>query len=81
MSESPVIGKIRKVSGIAGQYQLNAEVTYPGEPTAIYGFVGSTYGGNVIAISPSGAQMRVVTEVMDRCGSMLTESWVRAFFA
>lgn len=77
----PVIGKIKKINGVAGQFQYNVEVTYEGEPTSIYGFVGSVYGGRVVAISPSGYQVFVHQDVMDRCGSVLNPSWIKEYFA
>ncbi len=81
MSTTPVIGKPKKINGIAGQYQYNVTATYPGEDPVVYGFVGSVYGGRVIAISPSGIQTFVHPGVMDRCGATLNPEWIRRFFA
>lgn len=80
--ESPKLGKIKRVGGIAGQVQYNVEVTYPGEETHVLGFVGpaESYGGPVVMISESGHQVFVSSDVNARCGTFGPE-WVRRFFA
>lgn len=75
---APLVANVRKHAGIAGQFQVSAEVTYPGEPTAAITFVGSVYGGPVVMVSPSGHQT-YVTEP-ERFGDFGTE-WVKRFFS
>lgn len=72
-----VVERITRHAGIAGQYQLTAHVRYPGEGPSVVAFVGSVYGGPVVMISESGAQV-FVTEP-ERFGEF-GESWVRRFF-
>lgn len=66
---------------IAGQFNLTAEVTYPGEPTYEVTFVGSTYGtpGPVVMVTED-LNETFVTDP-GRFGSTFNPSWVRAFFA
>jgi hypothetical protein len=71
----------RNVRGIAGAYSISADVKYPGEDTERVTFLGSVYGGPIVMITPAGHQIIVSSVVMDRCGSILSEGWVRAFFA
>ncbi len=75
--DAPVIGPIRRTAGVAGQYQLTADVTYPGEDTRTVGFVGSAYGGPVVMVS-DGFQTFVTDP--DRFGAFGPD-WVRRFFA
>jgi hypothetical protein len=72
------IAKIKKNRGIAGQYSVTAEVTYEGEAPATIEFVGSTYGGPVVMVLPSGIQTFVSEP--GRFGEFGT-SWVERFFA
>lgn len=77
------LGPIRRTNGIAGQYELAVDVTYTGDDwteTGRNAFVGSVYGGAIIAVSATGVQTFVVRDVMDRCGSLLTPEWVRRFY-
>jgi hypothetical protein len=76
----PKILGIKKINGIAGQYQINAKVQYEGEEPETVGFVGSVYGGPIVMVMPSGMQTFVSGAVTDRLGSKLDESWVRRFF-
>lgn len=78
--DTPRLGVIKRINGVAGQYALDVTVTYPGEAPYLASFVGSAYGGRVIAMGPSGLQTVVSAEVMERCGDMLTPEWVRRFF-
>jgi hypothetical protein len=76
---TPTIHRLKRQSGIAGQFEITATVEYPGEGEREVTFVGSTYGvdGPVVMIS-DGRQ----TFVSDpgRFGEF-NEAWVRAFFA
>lgn len=83
MTESntgPQIKQITRNNGIAGQYQLHAQVSYGGEPPEHHWFVGSVYGGPIVAVGPSGAQQFVSRAVIDRLGTKLDEEWVRGFY-
>jgi hypothetical protein len=75
----PTVGKVRKMPGIAGSYAYEAEVTYPGEGKSIVIFHGSVYGGRVV-MKTSRIETFVSQDVMQRCGAMLDEKWVRKFF-
>lgn len=69
---------VKLVSSLAGQFQVNAQVQYPGEDAVVVGFVGSEYGGPVVMISPTGNQMFVTDP--GRFGDFGVE-WVRRFFS
>jgi hypothetical protein len=70
------IQNIRRHSGIAGQFAVSAEVTYPGEPMRAVTFTGSTYGGPVV-MTTEGAETFVTDP--GRFGKF-GETWVRKFF-
>lgn len=74
----PVIQKITKASGVAGQVQYTAVVEYPEEAPSTVAFVGNTLGGPVVMITESGHQTFVTAP--ERFGKF-GESWVRSFFA
>lgn len=76
----PTIIAIKRINGIAGQYQINATVQYEGEDPETVTFVGCTYGGPIVMIMPSGTQVFVSRDVTDRIGKSLTAPWVRRFF-
>lgn len=78
---SPTVGRIKRHAGIAGQYAYAAQVTYPGEPGSTITFVGSTYGGPIVMVTPDGTQVIVSSRVADRIGSRLNPQWIRDFFA
>jgi hypothetical protein len=40
MHDSPQIHRVRRHAGIAGQFSVSADVTYPGEPQSSIEFVG-----------------------------------------
>ena len=75
---APTVLNIRKGAGIAGQYEVTAQVQYDDEAPESITFVGSVYGGPVVMVTPTGAQT-FVTEP-ERHGTFGTE-WVRRFFA
>lgn len=78
-TSKPTLGKIRRTDGVAGQFQISAEVTYSGEPMKIVSFVGSEYGSpGVIVMISSGHQIRV--DEPQRFGEKLSIDWVRKFF-
>lgn len=62
---------VKRHRGIAGQYALSVDT-----PDGTLQFVGSTYGGPVVMISPSGAQVFVSDP--GRFGEF-GEDWVRNF--
>lgn len=74
---TPVVTKINRTNGTAGQFALAAHVTYPGEETRIVEFVGSMYGGPVLMVTDHGH-----TWVTDpgRFGTF-GKGWVKRFFA
>lgn len=78
---APVVTRVKRTNGIAGQYAMTASVQYEGESAETITFVGSTYGGRPIMVTPNGTQTIVSRDVCDRIGSKLDEAWVRAFFA
>lgn len=80
-STAPAVLAVKRESGIAGQYGYVATVQYAGEEPETVRFVGSTYGGPIVMVSPGGSQVFVSASVTDRLGSTLDESWVRAFLA
>ncbi len=77
MSTTPTLSKVTRRAGIAGQFEVSAEVTYPGEAPETIRFIGSTHGGPVVMVTPTGAQLFVSDP--DRFGAFGTE-WVRRFF-
>lgn len=79
-SPGPTLGKIKRHNGVAGQFALDVPVTYPGEDTSVVSFVGSTYGGPIVMVTPDGHQVFVSARVTDRIGSELTPTWVQRFF-
>lgn len=74
----PVLGKIRRANGVAGQFAYTVPVTYPGESTNSVTFVGDAYTYGVIMVTPEGHQIPVRDP--GRCGDKLNPSWVRKFF-
>jgi hypothetical protein len=78
------VDKIVRHAGIAGQYSLEAWVTYwhgpnPADADAtITTFVGSTYGSPVIMIMSNGQQ--VPMHDWRQYGEQLDASWVRRFY-
>lgn len=75
---APTVSKVKKQAGIAGQFAVTAEVTYAGEEPVKAEFVGSTYGGPVVMVLPSGLQTFVTDP--GRFGEFGT-TWVERFFA
>lgn len=75
---APVLGPITRRNGLAGQVSYSVEVTYPGESPSVATFVGSVYGGPVVMVMPSGAQVFVTDP--GRHGPFGPE-WVRRFFS
>lgn len=74
---APTIHAIKHRNGVAGQYVITADVSYPDEPRRSVVFVGSHYGGPVVM--QSGALETFVSDP-NRFGKF-GEVWVRAFFA
>lgn len=81
MSDAPTVTNVKRRNGVAGQFQISASVRYPGEAASTVTFVGDTYGGPIVMVTPDGHQIIVSSRVTDRIGSKLTPEWVRAFFA
>jgi hypothetical protein len=78
MTDTPTIHSVKRHTGIAGQYAVTADVSYPDEPRETVEFVGSVYGGPVVMRTPSGLETFVTDP--GRFGEFGTE-WVRRFFA
>lgn len=76
-SITPEVGRITRRNGVAGQVSYLAQVTYGDEAPDLVTFVGSTYGGPVVMVLPSGQQVFVVNP--SRFGEFGPE-WVRRFF-
>jgi hypothetical protein len=75
---APTVSKVTKHAGVAGQFSVTAEVTYEGEAPERIEFVGSTYGGPVVMVTPGGKQVFVTDP--GRHGTFGT-AWVERFFA
>lgn len=76
-STAPKLGKITRHNGVAGQFSYSVTVTYPDEPPMRAEFVGSVYGGPVVAISPGFGQTFVFEPA--RFGKF-SPTWVRRYF-
>jgi hypothetical protein len=74
----PTLGKITRVNGVAGQFGYTVSVQYPDEFASVVTFVGSVYGGPVVLVTESGAQMFV--DHPNRFGKF-GPNWVRRFFS
>lgn len=72
------IHSIRRTNGIAGQFAITAEVSYPGEDKRAVTFTGSTYGGPVVMVTPAMPRGMFVSDP-SRFGEFGTE-WARRFF-
>jgi hypothetical protein len=77
-SPAPVLGKIVRHSGIAGQLAYSTSVTYAGEPSSVVTFTGNVYGGPVVMVTPGMPRGTFVTDP-ERFGSF-GPAWVRRFF-
>lgn len=77
----PTVTDIKRHAGIAGQFEVSADVTYPGENTERSTFTGSVYGGPVVAQYGNLPQMFVTDP--SRFGDFATDpiAWVHAFYA
>ena len=80
MSNSPVVTRVHRSNGIAGEFQVSASVQYPGEDPSTVAFVGSVYGGPIVMVTPAGHQVFVSSRVTDRIGAKLDAGWVARFF-
>lgn len=78
MSETPVLSVVTRHAGIAGQVSYSVAVTYDGEDPSVATFVGSTYGGPVVMVTPGNPAGVFVTDP-ERFGKFGPE-WVRRFF-
>lgn len=74
---TPTVAKMFIRKGVAGQFAVQATVTYPGEEPRVVEFVGSAYGGPVLMVTEHGE-----TWVTDpgRFGTF-GKGWVKRFFA
>lgn len=77
----PVVEKVLRQNGIAGQFSVVVAVRYPEEETRLVTFVGSTYGGPVVMVTENGSQLFVTDP--SRFGEFGSEpaDWVKRFFA
>ena len=74
---APTVTKVFQRKGVAGQFAVQATVTYPGEEPRVVEFVGSRYGGPVLMVTDTDEVW--VTEP-GRFGDF-GKGWVRRFFA
>lgn len=76
----PSILRVKRTSGVAGQYAYGVTVQYGGEEPHVVSFFGSAYGnpGSVVMVTPNGTQIFVADSW--RYGDTLNESWCRRFF-
>lgn len=74
---TPTVTKLFQRKGVAGQFAVQATVTYPGEAPRTVEFVGSVYGGPVLMVTEHGQNW--VTEP-GRFGTF-GKGWVKRFFA
>ena len=77
----PIVTKIRRYNGVAGQFGYSALVQYEDEPAKTVDFVSSVYGPPIVLITPDGFQIVVSNRVTERLGSTLNPEWIRQFFA
>ena len=75
---APVLGALRVQNGVAGQFSITVDVSYPDEPTVPVSFVGYAGDSATVVMLSNGHQ----TFVKDpgRFGSF-GQQWVRRFFA
>ena len=80
-ASSPLVEKVKRHPGIAGQFSVSALVTYPGESAQAISFVGSSFGGPVAMVTDMWGQQPVSDPA--RFGSFSADpvSWVHAFCA
>lgn len=74
--------EVRTARGVAGALQVSALVDYgDGDGPSWVVFHGSTYGGPVVMVTPGNPRgVFVHSDVLDRCGRILSAEWVRRFF-
>lgn len=75
----PVLGTIKRQTGVAGMIAYTVPVTYPDEPTGLVTFHGSVYAGPVVMATPGNPAGVFVVDPA-RFGKFGPE-WVRRFFA
>lgn len=76
--QKPVLHKLTRRNGIAGQIEVIAAVEYPAEEIRIVTFVGSVYGGPVVMVTENNTQ--VFVKDPSRFGEFGLE-WAERFFA
>lgn len=76
----PVLGPVKRHTGVAGQVAYSTTVTYPGEVAMRVTFTGSLYGtpGPVVVDGPFG---QMFVSEPERFGDTFSAAWVRAFYA
>jgi len=79
----PILGPIKRINGLAGQYAYSVTVTYPESVPVKAAFIASIYGGPIAFMLDGGriSSGFVSRDVIDRIGATLNEEWVRAFYA
>ncbi len=77
---APVLGPVKRHTGVAGQVAYSTTVTYPGEVAMRVTFTGSLYGtpGPVVVDGPFG---QMFVSEPERFGDTFSAAWVRAFYA
>lgn len=74
---TPTVTKVYVRKGVAGQFAVQATVTYPGEDPRVVEFVGSAYGGPVLMVTDFG---HTWVDDPGRFGKF-GKGWVARFFA
>ena len=74
---SPTVSKVFRRKGVAGQFAVQATVTYPGEEPRVVEFVGSAYGGPVLMVTDTSETWVSDPSRFDAFG----KGWVRRFFS
>lgn len=76
----PEVVRVKRKNGIAGQFQMTADVQYGETTPQPVTFVGSTYGGPVVMVDGNGVQHFVTNP--GRFGEFSTdaEEWVYRYF-
>lgn len=87
LTSTPDIHSVTVHHGIAGQISASLVMQYPMDDLpSLVGLVGNTYGGPVVMVMESGAQVTIDRVVRDRIdmGGMFADdpgSWARRLFS
>lgn len=76
----PTVTNVRRRNGIAGQIEVTCKVRYEDADESPASFVGSTYGGSVVAFIPGVGQVRVSDPGRFGAFEDDPEGWVRRYY-